>query len=484
MSAWEALDAPPGQLGELMTGRHNGRRPCHWFIVALVMALPLATALILPACAADDDGAAGSSTSGSAATTASTVPASTTETDVADTPTLPRVVVRTTSGDTTGNRFSPGRGNLVDTVAVDIPLSGTPRWVVGADTELGLTWIVALDDGRLEGWRWENGKPVQAPLNLPSLPAGTPPTVISGPEGALLVEPPAGASHDTCPLPLAGGGLIYVTDDGAVEVQMGDQAHRFEIDALPDARITLSRNGLVAVLAGATTRYPHGALGDEFESGRVTIIDPQASEIVAEAVVPEPSVIEGVVALWADVDGDGQDEILVTVSNQSVGARLEVFDQEGDLVAEGPAIGQGNRWRNQLAVAPFGPDGEIEIVDVRVPHIGGVVEFFRLESGRLTLHAEQGGFTSHMFGSRNLDMALAADADGDGRIEVVVPTQAMDALGLLRRTAEGVMVVAQVELPGTLSTNLAAVVRQDGLVSFAAGTDTGTLRIWPADESG
>ncbi len=465
-----------------MTDRLTSRRFGHWSISALAMAVLLAAALILAACASDDDQAARSSMTGPAVTTASTVPAVTTE---ATGPLVLRDgIVRTTSGDSTGNRFSPGRGGLSDAIPVDVSLSGTPHWVVGADTERGLTWVVALDDGRLEGWRLENGQPVPVSLNIARLPAGTPPTMITGPEGAIVVEPPADASPDTCAVPLPGGGLIYVTGGGAVVAQMGDQIHRFEVDALPDTRITISESGLVAVLAEATTRYPHGALGDELEAGRVTIIDPQAGEIVAEALVPEPAVIEGVAALWADIDGDDQEEILATVSDESSGARLVVFDQQGERIAEGPAIGRANRWRNQLGVAPFGPNGETEVVDVRVPHIGGVVEFFRLENGRLTPHAEQAGFTSHTFGSRNLDMALAADADGDGRIEVVVPNQAMNALGLLRRTAEGVMVSAQVELPGTLSTNLAAAVHRNGLVSFAAGTDNGVLRIWPADEPG
>ena len=140
-----------------MTDRQSRKRPGHRSIPALVMALPLITALILAACAGDDDQARGSSVSGPSVTTASTVPARSTETTVA--PALPEGIVRTTSGDAAGNRLSPGRGNLMDAAAVDISLSGIPRWVVGADTERGVTWIVVLDDGRLEGWRWENGRP-------------------------------------------------------------------------------------------------------------------------------------------------------------------------------------------------------------------------------------------------------------------------------------------------------------------------------------
>ena len=179
-----------------------------------------------------------------------------------------------------------------------------------------------------------------------------------------------------------------------------------EIDVLPDARISVSGDGLVSVLAEATDRYPHGVLGDRLEAGRVVVVDPVAAVVVAEGVVPAPSVIEGIAAPWVDADGDGVEELLVTVSNAEVGARLSVFDRNGEVVAKGPPIGRGNRWRNQLAVGSTGPNGEVEVVDVRVPHIGGVVEYFQIDGNELVLRAEHAGYTSHVYGSRNLDLAL------------------------------------------------------------------------------
>jgi hypothetical protein len=105
-----------------------------------------------------------------------------------------------------------------------------------------------------------------------------------------------------------------------------------------------------------------------------------------------------------------------------------------------------------------------------------VVEFFTREADRLVRTAELAGFTTHAIGSRNLDLGLVADIDGDGRVEVLVPNQSMTALGVLRRTDGGVEVVADIDLPGNLTSNLAAVADEAGRIWFAAGTDRAVLR--------
>lgn len=65
-------------------------------------------------------------------------------------------------------------------------------------------------------------------------------------------------------------------------------------------------------------------------------------------------VLEGLSPIWVDLDGDGRREIIVTISDARLGARLVVFDEQGNRIASGPAIGQSHRWRHQLAVAPYG----------------------------------------------------------------------------------------------------------------------------------
>ena len=79
-------------------------------------------------------------------------------------------------------------------------------------------------------------------------------------------------------------------------------------------------------------------------------------------------------AIWTET-GSGKSSL--RLSNSRTGARLIVFNDTGEPTAFGPAVGTGSRWRYQLAVAPFGQSGEVEIVDVLTPHIGSAVNSVR-----------------------------------------------------------------------------------------------------------
>jgi hypothetical protein len=172
--------------------------------------------------------------------------------------------------------------------------------------------------------------------------------------------------------------------------------------------------------------------------------------------VADTEVIEGTAPMLADMTGDGVPEVLVTVSDEDGGARLRVYGSDGGVVAESDAIGRGFWWRHQIGVARLGRDRVSELVVVRTPHIGGVVEAFRLVGDRLELAASEPGFSSHRLGSRNLDMALLADVDGDGRPDVIVPTQDMRWLAVLGRSAAGFEDLGRLPLGGALVTNVAA----------------------------
>ena len=47
------------------------------------------------------------------------------------------------------------------------------------------------------------------------------------------------------------------------------------------------------------------------------------------------------------------------------------------------------------------------------------------------------GFRSLKIGARNLDMAVAGDFDGDGRVELLVTNQTLEEIGGIRRTLDG-----------------------------------------------
>ncbi|MGI9529626.1 MAG: hypothetical protein ACR2NG_07940 [Acidimicrobiia bacterium] len=439
----------------------------------------LAAVLVLAACSGEESPIASSTDPAEEATTTRVEPLpSVVRSEATPNPIdAPRMALSTVSGPISGNRLVIGSSDLVNQDPLDVVLGGIPVWVVGVADAERPTWVVALESGDLEAWRLGDAGPEWFPLDTDWLPPGTPPLVVNTAVGPAVVSPLVDASPLSHPTQAAGR-FIYITESGGLVIVHEDKATELAINALPDSRLNVSQDGLVSVLVEPTDRYRHGVLGDDIEAGGLLIIDPATEEVAGVAVIDEPSVIEGIAAPWVDVDGDGTEELLVTVSNGEVGARLAVFDRGGELIAQGPPIGRGNRWRNQLGVAPTGPGGTAEVIDVRVPHIGGVVEYFELDGSELVSVAEQSGFTSHRIGSRNLDMAMAADVTGDGRVDVIVPTNDLDTLGVLSRTVDGVDIAAELPLPGQLSTNVAGASLTDGNVAIAAGTSEGILRIY------
>ena len=252
------------------------------------------------------------------------------------------------------------------------------------------------------------------------------------------------------------------------------------MDALPDARLLVDDQERVLLLTKPSTRYPHGIAGDEWEATEITLLETQPElKVVLQIAIPGQKVLEGISPLWADLNGDGQREIIVTQSDAEQGAQVVVYDESGAQVAAGPAVGRGNRWRHQIAAAPFGENGEVELAEVLTPHIGGIAGFYRLDGGWLSLVVQQEGVTSHPVYSRNLDMGLAADMDGDGQPELMVFDQRFEELTALRRTADGVTLAWQTPVGGKAVTNLAAV-SLGGKIGVGVGRDDGVLRVWPS----
>lgn len=382
----------------------------------------------------------------------------------------------TTANNAAGNRFVTGTGSLPgDPIVVE--LSEVPRWVLAIADDSDVTYVVVLESGAVEGYRIVDGVALAASLNRSSLPPGTPPAAAVGGEGVLLLAPPPPtASIRTNPVALGQGGLAFVADDGSVVVAGAGGNRTFDVAALPDARLVESADGLVAVLTDPTSRYPHGVLGDDVEASSVSILDPIA-QVVQNRIDVAPDVIEGISPLWADLDEDGLDELIVTLSNSQDGARLAVIGESGGITAESEPIGRGNRWRHLIAVAPFGPNREVELVEVITPHLSGTVAFRTLDGADIVRVAAVDGYTSHVLGSPNLDMAVAADADGDGQVELVLPTQDLSTLAGIAHTVRGAEEVWRVPLGARMITNVAATDVGGGL-AFAVGTDDDRLLIW------
>lgn len=288
---------------------------------------------------------------------------------------------------TDGNRVLEGQGQLPQVEPLDIILSGTPTWVVATPTMTGILWAVTLADGSVQVFEVADRTLTEVTVSPSQLPVGAPPMLYVSNGRPHLLVPNVSSSEPTHAVFVNDGSHIaYIEPDGDLTVQSDSQTTTLAVDALLDARILVDELGRLLLLSGPTDRYAHGVLGDRIEASGITLVETKPSpQIVRSIVIPAPDVIEGIAPIWVDFDGDGQREIIVTHSNANVGAWIAVYSEAGDLLATGPAIGRGSRWRHQLAVAAFGLGGQMELVDVLTPHIGGMVEFYQWQENQLTL---------------------------------------------------------------------------------------------------
>ena len=377
------------------------------------------------------------------------------------------------------------RSMSVDTFSVPT----TIEWLVGTDRSFAFLGV----DVNGNAHRFDGHDPTQSILltNSNGLNPDTPLMAELDSNATLVPLPqPVSVSTLSTAVPLPDGGRLFVNKQQRVTQLRpdGTDVTVADVSAIPDplldGQITYSHaNGLWALYAKSTRdRYIHGILGDFFEGYALYVLrwhnETGLVGVEASTTLEGGSLVfEGLAPLWADVNGDGIDDILTTVAQDRDGAGLRLYfvTKEGTsngTIAGVPTyrldglpfassgfIGTSDRWLHQLAVGPLGPNGETEIVEIRTPHIGGIVRYYRWNSGsnELDLVARANSdYTSHDIGSRNLDQAVVADLNGDGILELVVQNQGESAVfGLQRCTTDGVGVAWKVDMPGRLQSNVA-----------------------------
>jgi hypothetical protein len=197
---------------------------------------------------------------------------------------------------------------------------------------------------------------------------------------------------------------------------------------LPDA-IPIFDDGRKYILTDPTTKYKHGVLGDGIEAESLSIVEGD----ILRKIDFYPQVFEGLFPLLADFDLDGEKEIIATLSGNGAGAQLVVYDKEGKRIASSNSLSSG--WRHALTVAPFSPNGDLELADISKPHVNKEVEFFQLQGDRLVKVAGIKGYSTHTIGSRNL--GLFAVIEDSERYLLIVPTADFKTIAAIGRTSNG-----------------------------------------------
>ena len=143
------------------------------------------------------------------------------------------------------------------------------------------------------------------------------------------------------------------------------------------------------------------------------------------------------------------------------------------IVAETPPLGAAHRWLAPAGIADFTGDGKLDIALVRQPHVVGTLELWNFNNNALHKIAEMPDVANHIAGSRALDMAAAADFDGDGVADLALPS-------LDRKTLRFIAFVPQPReitnllLPAPAQTNI-GLMRNDDTTVLVLGLADGSL---------
>ena len=150
-----------------------------------------------------------------------------------------------------------------------------------------------------------------------------------------------------------------------------------------------------------TDRYNHGVLGDAIEYGALEIRFDNSTSTprrgTALVRLPSDHVFEDTAPRLADVDGDGDREVIVVETDVRQGAALAIYDETGKL-AETPHIGQARRWLAPLGAADLDGDGLVELAYIDRPHLAKTLRIWRYQNGQLTPVADQPRLTNHRIG--------------------------------------------------------------------------------------
>ncbi|WP_428574344.1 FG-GAP repeat domain-containing protein [Ramlibacter sp.] len=158
--------------------------------------------------------------------------------------------------------------------------------------------------------------------------------------------------------------------------------------------------------------------------------------------LPDDRVFEDRRPRLADLDGDGRDEVIVVEAHADRGAALVVFGVEGPetsprLVERARSPHVGNmRWLNPIGAADFDGDGNLDLVSVTTPHIGGILTLYRYQPPKLVAFGETRDVSNHRMGAVEQRLGAIVALSGSAHM-LIVPDQSRRSLRLLRWQKDG-----------------------------------------------
>jgi hypothetical protein len=250
-------------------------------------------------------------------------------------------------------------------------------------------------------------------------------------------------------------------------------------DMLPDGAIAKGKHNIKAAwYSHPTGRYRHGILGDAIEAARLVIEDNQGK--IWKLHLPDSKVFEDITPRIADPDNDGEDEVIVILSDVHKGSSLGIVELTGGglLITMTPPIGMAHRWLNPAGIDDYNGDGLNEIAIVRTPHIGGDLVFYRYNAGQITQLSSLYGFSNHGIGMRAQGLSLSYDQNKDGIMELILPDDRRQSLQIVSHKNGKPLVISEITHSSRVITNIfISDFNADGKMEIISGHADGNLWI-------
>ncbi|MCY3778975.1 MAG: hypothetical protein OXG78_01580 [Chloroflexi bacterium] len=381
-----------------------------------------------------------------------------------------------------GNHLVRGSGTFPNVVTVDVPLRGVPVWAVGYAMETAV-WHIVLDNGDLQVVEVGlDGDARTLAYETGWFKGGQPPVVgVSMVEGAYVLRSDESVSPLSHPLPVNDFEVLYISRDG--DLVLGREEGpvvSLPIKAPPYARLVMNSRGQVALFANATER---ASRGERMAARALLIVEARDGQlqILTRTDLPGEDIYRGVSPFWADIDGDGIEDLVSTVSRKPLGERMRVYMWDGAGIrqeVDSHPIGEGEVRRQPFSAGPFGFSGQIEIAVMRMNSAGGVIEFFRFNGDYFRRKAGLQGFSANIINARNLDQTAAGDFNGNGRLEVLARDASRRGVLAVERSAMRAVHTWGLDAGEEITSNFAPVELLDGGMALAAGTADRRLRVW------
>ena len=224
-----------------------------------------------------------------------------------------------------------------------------------------------------------------------------------------------------------------------------------------------------------TTRYQHGILGDAVEAGTLRVKTARGQKL--SVILPKSEVFEDRYPRLSDLDGDGKIEVVTIRSSVTKGASVTIYGLSGNALVKKAAtkfIGRSNRWLNIAGIAPFlGVKGK-EITYVQTPHIGGTLFLLKYKKGTLVLLSAVKNFSNHVIGSRELRLSAIVDANGDGRLDLALPSANRRNLRIIGFNGKQLHEIGRAELPSPINKAI-GVQNSGGKAVYTVGLENGEV---------